>query len=227
MNTIKNINHIAIIPDGCRRWARKNGFHPSYGHLRTVENVPNLFSKIYDLGIHTGTLHWVSVENWKRGNEEIDWLMKYSSSMLMNFLPIAKKYQVNMIHLGKKDRIPPSLLETIAHVDKVTAQYSKHIFNYCIDYGSQNEIERAHQKSIDDKQRLPFHKYLDNGNQKHVCPDLIIRIGGQYRMSNFMLYQSAYSEWIFSQLFGPEFENADLLQSLEDYGTRQRRFGGN
>lgn len=251
INTASNIklpNHIAIIPDGNRRWAKSKGLPSLVGHQRGFDTANKDLEYARDIGIHTMTFWGFSTENWNRSEEEIKYLMNLFEKMFKDNLERAEKNGVRIIHLGRKDRIPESLCETIIKAEKETLNYDKHDLNIAIDYGGHDEILRAIKKfyeevekgkvNIDDlckedghyAGKYPYYifkNYLDTKDQKYPYPDLIIRTSGEQRFSGFLSWQMAYSEIYFAQVHMPDFGPEELQKAIEDYSQRDRRFGGN
>lgn len=229
---IKLPNHLALIPDGNRRWARSRGLPTFEGHkkgfLVAVENTRCCWL----LGIHTVSLWFFSTENWNRSKEEIDYLMKIYDGLIKELLNDAKKYGVKMVHLGRKEKIPSWLAKTALRAEKETKRARKHILNFCLDYSGQDEILRAVKKIL--KAKIPpekftkeiFESYLDTASQPYPYPDLIIRTSGEQRLSGFMSWQNAYSEFYFAPVHFPEFTPEKLKEAILDFNRRQRRFGG-
>ena len=227
--------HLAIIPDGNRRWARKRGLPTFEGHRRGFDRAIEIVKKARELGIHTVTLWAFSTENWKRTKKEVSYLMKLYEIMIDKFLPEARKDRVKIIHLGRKDRIPQSLKKKIERAEEETKNYQAHVLNIALDYGGRDEILRAVIRMMDhlrggrrDSSEVKlteqeFSQYLDTAGMPD--PDLIIRTGGEKRLSGFMLWQCQYSELYFTKTLMPDFGPKELEKAIKDYSKRQRRFG--
>ncbi len=229
---MKNIpNHIAIVPDGNRRWAKKNNLPSFYGHQKGFENSIKLTKKARELGIKVLTFWAFSTENWQRSKEEVNFLMSLFYQMIDKNLEAAFKDKVRIIHLGRKDRIPKSLAEKIIQAENETANFKKYFFVVALDYGGRDELLRAMQRfknsnfKHQDLSEKNFNQFLDTKELPYPNPDLIIRTSGEIRTSGFMLWQGAYSEWIFSPKYFPEFTPQDLQACIDEYTKRQRRFG--
>jgi undecaprenyl diphosphate synthase len=230
----KRLNHITILPDGDRRWARERGLSPSDGHKRMAEIIPVLFEEVWRLGIHTGTTCLFSTENWKREPTEKELLLSYIADCIRLFLPVAHKYKVRIVHIGRKDRLPGYLLEAINNAEKITSNYSEHIFNLGIDYGARDEIVRAFRKIIDSGtvsssaiNENIIAEALDMGNQPYPDPDFVVRAGKVQRLSGFGAWQSTYTELHFPTKYFPDFDVNFLRDLIIEYGKRKRTFGGN
>lgn len=226
-------NHVAIIPDGNRRWARARGLHTLLGHKRGFERAVELSRVARDLGIHTVTLWGFSTENWDRTEEEIKYLMKLYSKLVDDYIKDAHKNKVQIVHLGRKDRLPKELLEKLAYAEVQTKKYTKYIMNIAIDYGGQDEIVRIVKKMIRDgvsedqvDQKL-FEKYLDVQGQPYPYVDLMIRTSGEQRTSGFLLWESPYTEFYWEREHFPDFTPERFRESILDFSRRRRRFGGN
>ncbi len=226
-------NHVAIIPDGNRRWARARGLHTLLGHKKGFERAVELSRAARDLGIHTVTLWGFSTENWDRSEEEVTYLMKLYEKLIDDYLSDAHKNKVRIIHLGRKDRLPKFLLNKISKAEADTSKYESYIMNIAIDYGGQDEIVRAVKKMISDgvsedkiDQKL-FEKYLDIHEQPYPFVDLMIRTSGEQRTSGFLLWESPYAEFYWEREHFPDFTPERFKEAILDYSRRRRRFGGN
>ena len=226
-------NHIAMILDGNRRWARARGLEPWKGHLYGYKTVNALAHAARDLGVHTFSVYAFSTENWERPQKEIDAIMDIFRNGLKATEPDLHKEHVAFVHLGRKDRLPLDIQKQFARVEAETAKYSKeHIVNVAIDYGGRSEIVRAVQRVIDsgikssELDEKTFEKYLDTYGQPYPDPDLFIRTSGEQRTSGFLPWQMAYTEFYFEEKHLPDFTPADLRAAVLDYSRRRRRFGG-
>ncbi len=226
-------NHIAIIPDGNRRWARARGLYTLEGHKAGFDNAVNLMKAARQLGVHTVTLWGFSTENWDRTEEEIGYLMKLYHKLLDDYIKEAHKDKVRIHHLGRKDRLPTSLIKKIADSESQTAHYTKYIANIGLDYGGQDEILRIVKLLIDEgvppekiNAKL-FDKYSDLQGQPYPNVDLMIRTSGEQRTSGFLLWHSAYTEYYWENDHFPDFGPEKLRAAILDFSRRRRRFGGN
>lgn len=223
--------HIAIIPDGNRRWARERNLPTFFGYKKGFDQSIEISKKARKLGIKVLTFWAFSTENWQRPKEEISYLMKLYSQMIDKNLKMALEESIRIIHLGRKDRITKDLAEKIIQAEKKTINFDKHFLAIALDYGGKDELLRAIQrfknskskpKSLDEEN---FNQFLDTKDLPYPNPDLIIRTSGEMRTSGFMLWQSAYSEWIFFPKYFPDFTSQDLEECVGEYTKRQRRFG--
>lgn len=226
-------NHIVIIPDGNRRWARARGLPTLQGHKAGFDMAVTLCRQARRWGIHTLTLWGFSTENWDRTEEEIKYLMRLYSRMIDKVLKEAKEDDVKIIHLGRKDRLPDFLLTKIGRAEKDTENNKSYILNIALDYGGHDDILRAVQGMI--KDGVPADKvdkklmesYLDTKNQPYPYADLMIRTSGEQRTSGMLLWQSAYTEYYFENDHFPDFTPVKLREAVLDFSRRRRRFGGN
>jgi undecaprenyl diphosphate synthase len=241
-------NHIAIIPDGNRRWAKDKGLPTLMGHKQGGEAAKQDIRKARELGVHTITIWGLSTENWNRSAEELDYLMNLYEETLETSLKEAKKQKARIVHIGRKDRLRESLRNLIIKAEEETKNFDKHILNIALDYGGHDEINRAIEKMAEDiekgiikpedirkeqgkyKDKYPYYlldKYLDTKDQPYPYPDLLIRTSGEKRLSGFLLWQMAYTEMYFTDLHMPDFGPEELVIAIEEFSKRNRRFGGN
>lgn len=227
----KKLNHIAFIADGNRRWAKTQGLSPLEGHrIGFLETAPLILTKSWEAGIHTATLWGFSTGNWNRGQEEIDNLMITFAQLINKMLPIAKEMGVKIVHLGRKNKIPQALLDTINNAEKETADFSNYIFNFGIDYSGRDDICRAFKKiattgiDLETVTEKTISDHIDTAHQPYQNPDLIIRTSGELRLSGFMAWESTYSELYFPQEYFPALNEKLLNEAIENFYTRTRTF---
>lgn len=241
-------NHIAIIPDGNRRWAKAHNLPPFEGHRRGFEIAPKIARAARNFGIHTTTVWAFSTENWNRSREEVAYLMKLYEKFIDDNLKEAQEEDVKIVHLGRKDKIPDSLRKKIEHAEETTKNNTKHILNVALDYGGHDEILRAIDKIVKDLRegkleveklretigkyqgKYPYYyfkRYLDTGDQPYPYPDLVIRTSGEKRTSGFMPWQICYAEFYWEPCHFPDYTPEKLRKAIIDYSTRHRKFGGN
>lgn len=222
------INHIAIIPDGNRRWARERNLPTFEGHRRGFDVALSLAKKIRQMGISTLTLWAFSTENWKRTTEEVAYLMGLYEILIDRCLKEAIEDGVRVIHLGRKDRLPKNLLVKINDAENKTKKFDKYFLNIALDYGGRDEVLRAISNIKSQKSKMEeidFGKFLDTGDQPFPEPEIIVRTSGELRTSGFMIWQSIYSEWFFSDKYFPDLSEEDIKNIIEEYNSRKRRFG--
>ena len=221
--------HIVLFPDGNRRWARQRGINTLEGHKKGYENLLNFCDWCKKRGVKAGTAFGFSTENWNRTKEEVDYLMKLLEDCLINNLDKYNKDGVKIRVIGQRERLPKSLQKAIETTEKATANNSNFYLNLAISYGGKWDILNAVKKIIEAKipvdkidEKL-FESYLSTAGLP--APDFIIRAGGEMRMSNFVLWQAAYSELYFCPKFWPDFTEQDLDVALTEFEKRSRRFG--
>jgi undecaprenyl diphosphate synthase len=227
------IRHIAIIPDGNRRWARQHSVPIAFGHSKgLLEVMPELVCRMSEAGVHTITVWGFSTENWTRQKFEVSHLMAIFADFLKHrLLEIAACYDARVYHIGRKDRLYPEVLDAIAQVERVTAGNRSHVYNLALDYGGEDELSRASERMMVAAQRgvsetdLALSNFLDTTGQPHPAPDVVIRSSGEHRMSGFMPLQAAYSELFFVDRMFPDFTFELLEDVAQQFRNRKRRFG--
>jgi len=221
--------HIVLFPDGNRRWAKQKGLTSLNGHKQGYDNLLDFSEWCKNRGVKVLTAFGFSTENWNRAREEVDYLMKLLEECLIDNLEKYNKDGVRVRVIGQKERLPKSLQEAVEKVEKSTGNNTNLFLNLAISYGGKWDILQAVKKIVNDKvpadkiDEQLFESYLSTAGLP--APDLIIRAGGEKRMSNFVLWQAAYSELYFSPKLWPEFTEQDLDEALEEYDRRHRRFG--
>lgn len=226
-------DHIAIILDGNRRWARARGFEPWMGHKAGYEAAWKVMRATRDWGIHTITVWAFSTENWERPEKEIDEIMNLARRMLGDVRAEVMKEEIRFVHLGNKDRLPEDIAKMLGELEKETKAHQKHTFNFAFNYGGRDEIVRAARRIISD--RIPaesvdeklFSSYLDTGDQVYPYVDLFIRTSGEQRSSGLMPWQMTYAEYYWELDHLPDMTPEKLREAIVDYSRRRRRFGGN
>ncbi len=228
------ISHIAFIMDGNGRWAKAKGWPRHKGHQEGFKRVKEIASACRDLGIKCMSLYAFSTENWKRPQEEIDFLFHYLDKFLKQELKQLLKDDCRFYVSGDISKLPNHSQTAIKQVLDATAHCQTFALNICLNYGSQQEIIRAIKQivsesksgkmEIEDMTVNTFEKYLYTAPFPPI--DLLVRTSGEVRLSNFMLYQLAYSEMIFTKTTWPDFTKQQLLICLEEFKTRNRRYGG-
>ncbi len=221
--------HVALIMDGNRRWARKNGLPQLEGHRRGLQRTREVIDECLVLGIKSCTLWCFSTENWKRDQEEVDYLMRLFQEYLKKHVKKLHERGVRIRHIGRKDRLPAAVMDLFREAEQLTENNSQLTLQLAIDYGGQDEILRAVNKACEsgkkDWKAEEFSLLLDTVGT--ADPDLIIRTSGELRMSGYLLWQSAYSEFYFTETCFPEFTVEAFHKALDDYSRRRRTRGGN
>jgi undecaprenyl diphosphate synthase len=225
-------NHVGLILDGNRRWARERHLPDFEGHRRGMEKMRQVPGWFFARGIKVLSVYVFSTENWKRKQEEVNYLMKIFRDTIETEFQAISENDYRVVVSGRIDELPGDLPEAIMKLESSTTGKNKGILNICLNYGGRAEIVDAVKKmirnSIAEEQVHEgiISKYLYNGNL--FCdPDVIVRTSGEKRLSGFMLWRSAYSELVFLKKYWPEFEESDIDFILREYAERQRRFGGN
>jgi len=220
--------HIGIIMDGNGRWAKQRGMSRTQGHKEGLESAKAVVKKAADLGIRYVTLYTFSTENWKRTADEVGFLMTLIKTHLRAELDFYAKNGIRVQHLGDLSGLPPEIAREITDIADKTSAYDRTTVVLAINYGGQDEIIRAIKKlppdAIPGIDATAFSKYLDLPELPAM--DLMIRTGGEKRISNFLLWQSAYSELYFSDLLWPDWNGDSLIEAIAEYQSRDRRFGG-
>ncbi len=226
-------NHIAIILDGNGRWAKNRNLSRTEGHKAGVENLEMLIDQCKDLNIKYITLYVFSTENWKRPAFEVNNLMLLLNKYLTERLDDLMQKNIRLNVIGDVSKLPKKTMKFIAFVINETKNNSKMVLTLAINYGARNEILRAVKNlaedaknsklDIDDIDEKLFSKYLYTYDIPD--PDLLIRTSGEYRLSNFLLWQCAYTEFWYTDVFWPDFKKSDLYDALESFKKRKRRFG--
>lgn len=227
----KNIPaHVGIIPDGNRRWAKERNLSGLDGHQKGYEKLRQATDAFYSRGVKIVSVFAFSTENWNRGQIEVNYLMKLLSKAIDEETVRALQKNHKILISGRTEDLPGDLPAKCADTINKTKAGTEGILNLCLNYGGRAEIVDAVKKMIRNKiepdqvHEGMIRKYLYNGDLPD--PDLIIRTSGEYRLSGFELWQSAYSELFFLKKYWPDFEAADVDAVLAEYSKRKRRFGG-
>ncbi|MEG0805207.1 MAG: isoprenyl transferase [Lachnospiraceae bacterium] len=229
---MKELEHVAIILDGNGRWAQSKGMPRNYGHSQGAKNVETICREAYHLGIKYLTIYAFSTENWNRPKDEVDTLMKLLHNFLDSCLKTAKKNNMRVRILGDLsylDDIRPRILE----LEEASKENTGLNFQIALNYGSRDEITRAVKKIVSDVKNgvleemaiseTTIAEYLDTKGIPD--PDLMIRTSGEQRISNFLLWQLAYTEFYFTPVYWPAFSKDDLKAAVDSYYQRDRRYG--
>ena len=221
--------HIVLFPDGNRRWAKQKGLPSFDGHQKGYENIISFAEWCQNRGVKVLTAFGFSTENWNRSPEEVEYLMRLVERGLAESLPRFKKEGIRVRVIGQKERLPAFVQKTIERIEQETAENTNLHLNLGVSYGGKWDILQAVKKIIEAK--IPaqdvteelFESYLSTAGLP--APDLVIRAGGEMRLSNFVLGQAAYAELYFSPKLWPDFSKQDLDVALEEFDHRSRRFG--
>ena len=226
--------HVAIILDGNGRWAKSKGMPRNYGHAQGSKNVERICEEAWRMGIKYLTVYAFSTENWSRPKDEVDALMKLLRNYMKTCLKTAKKNDMKIRVIGDIRRLDEDIRTRIVELEEATKDNGGLNFQIAINYGSRDEIVRAVRKiaadcaegkigsqEIDEK---VFGQYLDTHDIPD--PDLLIRTSGEQRLSNYLLWQLAYTEFYFTDVPWPDFSKEELVKAIEQYQARERRYGG-
>ena len=226
-------NHIAIILDGNGRWAKKRGMPRSFGHVKGCENLEDICEVAKELGVKYLTVYAFSTENWKRSKEEVDGLMKLFRNYLKKCIKISQKNNMRVKVIGDITAFDSDIQESIKKLEDFSKDFTDLHFQIALNYGSRDEITRAVNRMLEDqkagKLETPVSEdtisdYLDTAGIPD--PDLMIRTSGELRLSNYLLWQLAYSEFYFTDVPWPDFKKEELVKEIEKYNERDRRYGG-
>lgn len=225
--------HIAIIMDGNGRWAKKKLLNRISGHIKGVDAVREVVTTCRELGIKVLTLYAFSIENWKRPKEEVNALMELLNSYLIKEVEEMLKNNIRLMAIGRLEDLPPNVLKTLLDTIKKTERCDGMILNLALSYGGRSEIIHAIKGILSDfkdgKVTLNditpeyFSNYL--WTRGLPDPDLLIRTSGELRISNFLLWQLAYTELYVTETLWPDFNREELLKAIADFQSRERRFG--
>ena len=230
------LDHLAIIMDGNGRWAKERHLPRFVGHREGMENIRRIALAADDLGIKVLTLYAFSTENWARPKAEVDYLMNLPIHFFDHYMPELMAHHVKVNIMGFLDELPPKTYQVTQKAMAMTAQNSGMILNFAFNYGARREIVTAVKQlvsqvqtgtlSADDIDEQHFSKALMTHQfGDYQDPDLLLRTSGEQRLSNFLLWQLAYTELSFTKKYWPDFTKEDLIQVVKDYQMRDRRFG--
>jgi undecaprenyl diphosphate synthase len=225
---------IAFILDGNGRWAKKRGMPRTYGHTKGIEALVKISEACHELGVKNVLVYAFSTENWSRPKEEVDFLM---NALIENLAKYKKKLVTNQTRvkvIGERDNLPENILGAIEEVEELTKDFTSYTLGICFNYGGRQEIVHATKEiakqvvegkiSIDEINVDLFEKNLYTNDFYDI--DLMIRTSGEERLSNFLPWQLAYSEFIFTKCYWPDFNKKELYLAILEYQSRNRRFGG-
>ena len=223
------IKHIAFIMDGNGRWAKKRGMPREYGHRRGAEVFKNIVEYCGDLGIRAATFYVFSTENWKRSESEVNALMRLLDEYLDDCIKelLRKDKDMRFVFLGDKSPFTPSLREKMERIERDSASNTR-IINLAINYGGRSEIVHAYETLIKEGKTTVTEDDITNALYTKDSPelDMVVRTGGDLRISNFLLWQTAYAELYFTDKLWPDLTTDDVDEAVENFKKRQRRFGG-
>ena len=226
--------HVAFILDGNGRWAKSKGMPRTYGHIEGAKTVEKVCEAAWDMGIQYVTMYAFSTENWKRPKEEVEALMKLLRNYMKTCIKTAAKNNMIVRVIGDKTGLDDDIREKIEELERVSSKNTGLHFQIAINYGSRDEIVRSVRKIMgdvksgkldaDQMDEAMFDSYLDTAGIP--SPDLLIRTSGEQRLSNFLMWQLAYTEFYFTDVPWPAFDKTELEKAVEKYNSRDRRYGG-
>lgn len=227
-------NHIAIILDGNGRWAKAKGMPRSYGHVKGCANLETICDDMKELGVKYLTVYAFSTENWKRSREEVEGLMKLFRNYLKKCIKIAEKNKMKVKIIGDISAFDADIRQKIVELEEFSKDYTELHFQIALNYGSRDEIVRGMRRMALDaaEGRLRPEEIEENTIENYLDtsgipdPDLLIRTSGEQRLSNFLLWQLAYTEFYFTDVPWPDFHKEELVKAIETYNHRDRRYGG-
>ena len=229
MGKSKGPHNIAINMDGKGRLATSQGLDRSTGHEKGTLNIQSVLQAFSAHGVKYITLYAFSTENWNRPQSEVDNLMRLTVSSISDQLAILHSEGIRITHLGEKSSLPPEVKEAIRKCEKTTFHNDKLILNLAFNYGGRSEIVKAVKKLVEDKVKPPEineHQIEERLYTKGIPdPDMIIRTAGEMRLSNFLIWQSAYSEYYSTETLWPDFNESDVSKAISAYWARTRKFG--
>lgn len=221
--------HVAIIMDGNGRWANERGLPRLHGHRAGTDNVRTVLEASVEFGIKYLTIYAFSTENWNRPPAEVRGLFEIMAEVIRTETEELHRNGVRVRHIGRSEGIPPALAEAIARATELTQDNDKLVLNVAFNYGGRAELVDAVRRMIqggfqpEQVTEELIGEYLYTGGQPD--PDLIVRTAGEMRLSNFLIWQSAYAEYYFTETYWPDFGRDELLQALLTYENRERRYG--
>ena len=224
--------HIAIILDGNGRWAKKRGLPRTAGHARGAETFRKIATYCKNIGVEYLTVYAFSTENWKRPPEEVKTIMRLLDNYLHEAIDTMERDHIKMKVLGDIEGLSPELQALVAKTDEISTHYDGFQANICLNYGGRDEIVNAPKKAAGDIADGRITELDENtfGNYMYSAgipdPDLLIRPGGEQRISNFLLWQCAYSEFYFTDVLWPDFTPDELDKAIAEFNRRDRRYGG-
>lgn len=222
--------HVAIIMDGNGRWATSRGLPRLSGHEAGTENIRRITSAAGELGIKYLTLWAFSTENWRRPKDEVEGILRILSDSIEGETEELHQRGAQLRHIGSLDGLAPELQQSISDAIELTRNNEAIVLTLAFNYGGRAEIVRAVQRIVEDG--IPADQITDELLSSYMYtrdmpdPDLVIRTSGEFRTSNFLIWQAAYAEWHFTPILWPDFGADELRQAIEDYQHRERRFGG-
>lgn len=234
MDNLMVPQHVAIILDGNGRWAKKRGLPRNMGHVEGCKTVEKIVEDAARLGIRYLTVYGFSTENWKRSTEEVGALMQLFRQYMKRLLKVASENDIKVVMIGERSRFAQDIIDGLNRLEEATKDNKTMTFVIAVNYGGRDEITRAVRRMLSDcrEGRISPEEvdealvsgYLDTRGIPD--PDLLIRTSGEQRLSNYLLWQLAYTELYFTDVLWPDFTKEELVKAIEKYNSRDRRFGG-
>jgi undecaprenyl diphosphate synthase len=220
--------HLGFILDGNRRWAKKHGLPTYEGHLAGYHALKEVILKAADVGVKYVSIYAFSTENWKRSRDEVDGLMSLAMRIFKTDINELVKNEIRVRILGARESIPPKLLKAMEEVEEKSKHFTRTTVAVCFNYGGQREIVDAVQQCIDEGITQVTENDIRNHLYEPEVPDIdmVVRSSGEERISNFMLWRIAYSEFYFIEKLWPDMRPSDVEDIIKEYNRRNRRFGG-
>ena len=221
--------HVAIILDGNRRWAKEKKLPTFFGHKKGMENAKKMVLYAQKVGVQVMTMYAFSTENWSRSEKEVNYLMKLFENYIDKYIKEYSKHGIKFRHIGDIKKLPESLQKKIKNAIELTKNNTGLVANLALNYGGRDEIKRAVQKLVDSGVKSKditidlISESLDTAGLPD--PDLIVRTSGEQRTSGFLIWQAAYSELYFPKCHWPDFDEKELDKAIAEFNKRQRRFG--
>ncbi len=226
--------HVAIILDGNGRWAKKRLMPRTFGHRKGAFNIRTIARYANKIGIKYLTMYCFSTENWKRPKDEVDYLMSKPIRFMKRYRDDLINSTIKITFVGRRDRIPTEMLDVFKDLEENTKDHTGLVLSLCVDYGSFDELTTAVKNIANEVKdnKLDINQIDEKCIMSHLYTkdyppvDLMIRTSGELRLSNYLLLQSAYAELYFTDVLWPDFDEKELLKAIENYQSRNRRFGG-
>ena len=226
-NLINYPKHIAVIVDGNRRWAKQRNLPTFEGHRKGVDALENILDAAKEKGIKCVTAWVFSTENWKRSQEEVTYLFGLFRTFTDKYKKKCLDEKIRFVHIGRKDRIDPDIRKSLEELEQLSKDFTEYTFALALDYGGHDELIRTFNKINEKGLEVTTENIEKNLDTASLPPvDLIIRTSGEQRLSGFLSWQCAYSEFYFTKTTFPDFTPEELKKALDDYAQRERRFGG-
>lgn len=222
----KNLQHLGIIADGNRRWAKERGLPSIEGHKKGLDTIRELVDAAATTGIKYLTFYVFSTENWGRTESEVSYIMKLAESRILKYAEKMRASNGKMVVLGSKEKISPKLLKAIEEAERITADCDGITVGFCFNYGGELEIADAVNSAIKNHVEITPETIRKNLYHSEIPDlDMVVRTSGEERISGFMLWRASYAEFMFIKKYFPDMNGDDIKEILKEYNNRNRRFG--